>query len=209
MRQTLILLFSIMAFSASGQTYPFARDFVNGILIFRDSTQRAGQVKWFPSQNEKLKFRETEHGKTTKYSPEEIAGFSVDTLKFVSLYNFEVYSDNYALLGKPTNIRHSFGQLLDSGRFNIYFVIITGYNAIGGTSQNYPNFLFQDTQNNSLGLVAYPFEIRMRGKKYDKAKENLYIMFKDYPAIVEKLRNYKEQDDFFEIINMVKAINRK
>ena len=209
MRQPTFLLFTLLTFSAFGQNYPFAKDYVNGTIMLKNSSQKTGQLKWFPHQNEKLKFRETEKGETVKYSPEEIAGFSADTLKFVSLYDFDAYSDNYALLGKTSNIKHTFGQLLDAGKFNIYFVLITGYNAISGAIQTYPNFLFQSTQNKSSGLVAYPFAIRMKDKKYDKAKENLNVLFKDYPDIVEKLKKYKQQDDFFEIINMVKVINRQ
>jgi hypothetical protein len=209
MRQTTLLLLTFLTFSAFGQNYPFAKKFINGIIFFKDSFQKEGQVKWFPHQNEKLRFRETSKGEATKYSPEEIAGFTADTLNFASLYNFEAYSDNYALLGKTSNIKHTFGQLLDKGKFNIYFVLITGYNAIGGTIQTYPNFLFQNTQDNNSGLVAYPFAIRMKDNKYDNAKENLYVLFKDYPDIVEKLKSYRQQDDFFEIINMVKSINRQ
>jgi hypothetical protein len=55
--------------------------------------------------------------------------------------------------------------------------------------------------------AAYPFAIRMKDKKYEKAKENLYIFFKDYPQIIEKIKNYKKQDDFFEIINLIKKAN--
>ncbi|WP_153797589.1 hypothetical protein [Foetidibacter luteolus] len=194
---------------AYSQSYPFVKDFVSGTIIFKDSSTKAGQIKWFPHQNEKLKFREHENAETIKYSPEEIAGFSADTLLFVSLYNFEAFSGNYPLLGKTTHIKHTFGELIDRGKFNIYLVVITGYDAIGGAIQIYPNFLFQNTQDSNSNPVAYPFAIRMRDKKYDKAKVGMQELFKDYPEIVEKINSYKQQDDFYEIINMVKMINRK
>lgn len=209
MRQVILLLLTFLTFPAFGQNYPFAKDFVNGAVILKDNSLKAGQVKWFPHQNEKLKFRETENGETIKYSPEDVAGFSADTFKFVSLYNFDAYADNYALFGKTSNIKHTFGQLLDTGKFNIYFVLITGYNAISGAIQTYPNFLFQNSQDNALGLVAYPFAIRMKDKKYERAKEKLYALFKDSPAIVDRLKNYKKEEDFFEIVNMIKAANRQ
>jgi hypothetical protein len=208
MRHVAVLIFALLTFSAFGQNYPFAKEFVNGSIILKDSSRKMGQVKWFPHQNEKLKFRETENAETIKYSPEEIAGFIVDTLSFISVYNLDVYSDNYALLGKPSKIKHTFAQVVDTGKFNIYLALIAGNNAISGDIQVYPNFLFQNPHESSLGFVAYPFAIRMKDKKYDKAKETLYVLFKDYPDIVEKLRNYKQQDDFFEIINLVKAVNR-
>jgi hypothetical protein len=209
MRQTTLLFFTFLTFSAVGQAYPFAREFVNGTIVLKDSSKKTGELKWFPNQNEKLKFRDTKKGETQKFSPEEIIGFSADTLTLISLYNFNAYSDNYALLGKTSTIKHTFGQLLDTGKFNIYLVHITGYSAISGTIQAYPNFLFQNTQGNNSELIAYPFAIRMKDKRYEKAKENLYILFKDYPDIIEKLKGYKQQDDFFKIINMVKDVNRQ
>jgi hypothetical protein len=209
MRHIAVLIFALLTFSAFGQNYPFAKEFVEGSIILKDSSRKTGQVKWFPHQNEKLRFRGIENAETIKYSPEEIAGFIVDTLKFISLYNFDVYSDNYALLGKPSKIKHTFAQVLDTGKFNIYLVLITGNNAISGDIQVYPNFLFENPHENNLGLVAYPFSIRMKDKKYDKAKETLYVLFKDYPDIVEKVKNYNKQDDFFEIIDMVKVVNRR
>lgn len=62
MKQFAILLFVLAAFSAYAQHYPFARDFVDGSITFKDSSQKEGQVMWFPHQNEKLKFRETAGG---------------------------------------------------------------------------------------------------------------------------------------------------
>ena len=208
-RQSVILLHCLWSFVAFGQDYPFAKDFKNGTIIFKDSSRKTGQLKWFPHQNEKLKFRETDDGEIKKYSPEEIAGFTVDTLKFVSLYNLEIYSDNYALLGKTSKIKQTFGQLIDTGKFNIYFVLITGYNALSGAIQTYPNFLFKKTQDDHAKLVAYPVAIRMKDKKYEKAKEELYTVFADFPDIIEKLKTYKQQDDFYEIIHSIKTVNRQ
>lgn len=209
MKQTIFILLALLEFSAFGQNYPFAKNFAGGTVILNDFTRKTGQIKWFPHQNEKLKFRENERGETIKYSPEEIAGFMVDTFKFVSLLNFKVYADEYALLGKTSNLKHTFGQLLDTGRFTIYFVLIAGFNALSGSIQTYPNFLFQNARDSGAALIAYPFAIRMKDKKYENAKDDLYALFKDYPEVVEKLRVYKQQDDFFEIVDMVKAINRR
>jgi hypothetical protein len=193
--------------SVYGQDYPFAKNFVNGTLILKDSTKLSGQLKWFPHQNEKLKFRETENDEPKKYSPEDLIGFISDTLKFVSLFDLVVYSDNYALLGKTTKIKHTFGQLLDSGNYNIYFVLITGFDAISGAIQTYPNFYFEKKVDSNFIYAAYPFAIRMKDKKYEKAKENLYLFFKDYPQIIERIKSFKKQDDFFEIIELMKKAN--
>jgi len=207
MRLIIVLLFSLSGIAAFAQNYSFAKNFVPGSIILKDSSRKAGQVKWFPQQNERLRFRESEKAETIKYSPEEIAGFEVDSLRFASLHDFDAYAAGYALLGKTSHVKHTFGEIRGTGKFNIYFVLITDYNAVGGDNQVYPNFLFQSTQENNSRLVAYPVAIRMKNKKYDKAKEDLYTLFKDYPAIVEKLKNYQQQDDFSEIIDMVKAVN--
>lgn len=203
----IIILFSFLTIPVFGQDYPFAKDFVTGTVILKDSTQKVGQLKWFPDPTEKLKFRETETDDTKKYSPEDLLGFSADTLKFVSLFNLEVYADNYALLGKPIKIRHTFGQLLDSGKFNIYFVFIRGYNAVAGGIQTYQNFIFEKRVDNNYQYAAYPYATRMRDKRYEKAKEDLYRFFKDYPDIIEKIKSYKQQDSFFEIIDLMKKLN--
>ncbi|MDR6158033.1 hypothetical protein QF023_001549 [Chryseobacterium sp. SLBN-27] len=49
----------------------------------------------------------------------------------------------------------------------------------------------------------------MKEKKYEKAKENLYGLFKDYPEIIEKIRVYKKENNFLEIIDMIDHINEK
>ena len=200
-----VLFFRTVA--AGAQDYPFAKDFVPGTIILKDSSKKAGQIKWYPDPGEKLKFRENENGKTIKYTAEEILGFNVDSLKFVSLFNFEVYAAQYALLGKKMTVKHTFGQLLDSGRYNIYFVTISEYNALSGGIQNYPNFLFEKKTDSGYQYAAYPFAIRMRDKKYENAKENLFVFFKDYPEIIDKIKSYKQQDSFLEIISLMKKLN--
>ncbi|MCO5241827.1 MAG: hypothetical protein M9904_17430 [Chitinophagaceae bacterium] len=207
MRQLAITLLTFWTISVYGQDYPFAKTFIDGTIILKDSTQLKGQLKWYPHQNEKLKFRVSENAEIKKYSPEDLISFTTDTLKFVSLFDLEVYSDNYALLGKTSKIKHTFGQLLDSGSFNIYFVLITGVDAISGAIQPYPNFYFEKKVGNNYVSAAYPFAMRMKEKKYEKAKDNLYTFFKDYPQIIEKIKSYKKQDDFFEIIDLMKKEN--
>jgi hypothetical protein len=202
-----VIIFFFQVVAAGAQDYPFAKDFVRGAIIIKDSTIKTGRIKWFPDPGEKLKFRENENSKTIKYTPDELLGFSVDSLKFVSLFNFEVYAAQYALLGKKLTVKHTFGQLLDSGSYNIYFVSISEYNALSGVMQNYPNFLFEKKTDSGFKYAAYPFEIRMKDTKYENAKENLYVFFKDYPEIIDKIKSYRQQDNFYEIISLMKKLN--
>jgi hypothetical protein len=75
------------------------------------------------------------------------------------------------------------------------------------SAQTYFNFIFEKKADSSTQYVAYPFGTRMKEKRYETAKENLYIFFKDYPDIIEKIRTYKQQDNFFEIIDLMKKSN--
>jgi hypothetical protein len=207
MRHLIIILLTFLTMPVHGQLYSFEKNFVNGTIILKDSTKLAGQLKWFPSQNERIKFKENGNTDVKKYSPEDLIGFTVDSMNFVSLFDLEVYSDNYVLFGKTSKIKHTFGQLYDSGSFNIYFVLISGYDAISSTSQTYPNFYFEKKIDKNSVCAAYPFALRMRDKKYEKAKENLYVFFKDNQQIIERIRAYKKEDNFFEIIDLLKKAN--
>jgi hypothetical protein len=201
------VLFTVSAFA---QRYPFENNFIKGVVIMKDHSLQSGEVKWYPQQTEKLNFRESGKKKVIKYSPEDIAGFvAADTLKFVSLLNLTVYADNYPVFNNFSTIKHTFAHLIDSGRFTIYFVVITRFNAFTRTLGSYPNFLFQDTRDSSGKLIPYPFAIRMLERNYEAAKANLFVMFRDYPAIVEKLRNFTRRDNFLEIVDMIEAVNRQ
>ena len=185
----------------TAQEFSFAKDFKSGKLILNDKSELNGELKWFPSQNSDVKFRKTNEDKIIKYGPNEISGFRVENINFVSLKDFTVFADNYALIGQTTKIKEAFVQVISEGKFNIYLASITGYDPIGRNIQNYDNFIFQNSENNKI--YAYPYLIRMKEKKYEKAKEDLYVLFKDYPQIIEKIKNYQKEDNFLEIIDLV------
>ena len=62
------------------------------------------------NQNERLRFKQTEKGDIQKYSAREIKGFEVDTFKFNSLTDIEIYGDSYPLLGKTSTLKQSLGS---------------------------------------------------------------------------------------------------
>lgn len=188
-----------------GQDYSFAKEFTKGSIILKNQSIVDGELKWFPSQTSDLKFRKNEKEKPVKYKPSDVLGFSSENMKFVTLSSFTAFADTYALVGRPIEIKETFGQVISEGKFNIFLVIITGYNPIGGGIENYSNFLFQDSKDGKK-LYAYPYLIRMKENKYENAKEQLLILFKDYPEITEKIKNFKKQDNFLEIIEMIEAI---
>lgn len=204
---TLTLLFISLFFYA--QNYPFATEFTSGKVVLKDLSELNGQIKWYPSQNDKLKFRKNEDQNPVKYAPDDLISFSSGDMKFVPLHNFQAYADNYALIGTPTKIENTFGEVISEGKFNIYLTSIRGYNAITRTTQDYMNFVFQESSDPEKKLYAYPYIIRMKDKKYEKAKENLYLLFKDYPEIVEKIRAFKKENNFLEIIDMIGNINAR
>ncbi|WP_291069942.1 MULTISPECIES: hypothetical protein [unclassified Empedobacter] len=46
----------------------------------------------------------------------------------------------------------------------------------------------------------------MKDKKYEKAKADLYILFKDYPEVIEKIKSFSKENSFLEIIEMIGKI---
>lgn len=167
-------------------------------------------VFWNGTPNQKLSFRESEMAPLKKFALKDVAAFYTEreNRKYVSLSGFEAYAGNFMLLGIPSKIKYSFGEQLDSGRFNIYLVVIEEYTS-HGEMMSYPNIVFQNTTDNTMELVAYPFDIRLMNNKYEKTKEKLYTLFKDYPNIVTAIKSYNQQDNFSAIIDMVKAVNRQ
>lgn len=209
MKQLINLAFFFNSLFFFAQSYPFATDFTIGKVILKDSSEMCGQIKWYPSQNDKLRFRKNENENAVKYTPDDLISFSSGDMKFVPLRDFQAYADNYALIGTPTKIENTFGQAISEGKFNVYLTSIRGYNAIARTAEDYLNFVFQDTADPDKKLYAYPYMIRMKDKKYEKVKENLYVLFKDYPEIVEKIRAFKKENNFLEIIDMIDHVNEK
>jgi hypothetical protein len=207
MKPIAIALLFLLRLPALGQEYPFARDFVNGAVILKDSTRMTGQIKWFPSQDEKVRFRETPSSDTKKYTPEDLVGFTVDTFRFVSLPGFEACMEYYPLTGKKSRIKHAFGESLAAGRINAYIVPLTGYNGFSRSIETYPNLLFQRTRGDSILYAAFPFGMRMKESKFEKAKTDLYSFFEGYPAIISKIRDLRRQDDLFELIGLIKKEN--
>ena len=206
-KQILLLLIIFSSFFLQAQDYSFTKDFIKGKITLKDSSIIEGELKWFPSQNSDVKFRKNKDQKTIKYSPNEVINFSVENIKFVPLKNFTAFAEHYALIGKTSEIKETFAQVISEGKFNIFFVYITGYDPISNKIQNYENFVFQNSQDNEKKLYSYPYLIRIKEKKYENAKENLYALFKDYPQIIEKIKNYKKEDNFLEIIDVVKNLN--
>jgi hypothetical protein len=199
-----LMLWGLPAAQAQGPSYPFARNFMPGVIFLKDNTQKTGLIKWFPAQEEKLIFRESEKAPKQKFPPEELAGFQVDSFRFRSISEFEVYGNDYALLGKMSKINHTFGLLLDSGKVNSYMVYYSGYNALGGSVQSYANMLFEKKTDSGYRYAAFPVAMRMREKKFERVKDNLQSFFSDYPEIADKMKFLRQEDDFVDILNLLK-----
>ncbi|WP_314243992.1 hypothetical protein [Empedobacter tilapiae] len=206
MKTILLITLMISSLVINAQEYSFAKDFVTGKVTLNDLSELNGELKWTPSHDSDLKFRKTKDDKVTKYNPNEIIGFTVDKMSFVSLKNLIVYSDNYALIGQTTKIKESFAQVVSKGKFNIYLITLAGYNPISRAPEDYLNFIFQDATNEKNNLIAYPYLIRMKEKKYEKAKADLYILFKDYPEVIEKIKSFNKENSFLELIEMIGKI---
>jgi len=188
-------------------SYPFDTDFKPGLIFLHDGSQKSGLIKWYPAQEEKLIFRESEKAPKQKFPPEDLAGFQVDTFRFRSISGFEVYGNDFALLGKMSAIKHTFGHLLDSGKVNTYLVYYSGYNALGGAIQSYLNVVFERKTDSGNIYAAYPVAIRMRDKKFEKVKDNLQLFFRDYPDVAEKIKTLQQESGLAEILSQVRKLN--
>ena len=192
-----------MTLEATAQDFPFTRNFVSATIILKDSKQKTGFVKWNTNQNERLRFKSSINGDEVKYSPSDLPGFQVDTLKYKSLFDLEVYAENYPLLGKTSKLKQTFGQILHQGKINIYLTAYHGYEAMSGAGI-FLNIVFEKLSNGRKEYTSYPILMRMKDKKYEAAKDRLYSFFADYPLIVEKIKQYNQRQDFFEVISLIK-----
>jgi hypothetical protein len=88
-----------------------------------------------------------------------------------------------------------------------YLVYYNGYNALAGSNQSYPNILFEKKTDSGWVYAAWPVNIRMKDKKFEKVKGNLQSFFSDYPEIAEKIKTFQQQDGFSGILDLVKKIH--
>lgn len=204
MKSLLIAVCILITGSVTAQNYPFAKNFVPGTIILKDSTQKKGFIKWFPAPNEKLQFKATDEDKAVKYSCNDLLGFSTDSLQFKTLSNISVYGESFALLNKMSLIKQSFARVIYTGRINIYFVLYFGYDALQGGVATFPNIIFEKIKNDAPEYAAYPVSIRMRQKKYEQAKQNLYPFFSEYPSILKQLKLYSTDSSIFSLVDFIK-----
>lgn len=209
MKPTLFTLFLLLTFSSFAQKYPFYNHFAEGAIILKDGTENPGFIKWNFSPASRLLFRETAKGNNTKYSAEDIDGFIVGDQMWIPIFNFKAYSGGYPLLGVPSKYKHSFAQLIDTGKFNIYLAPVLDLDGISASPITYTNFFFQKRDSSNTELVPYPVAIRMVNRRYEKAKEDLYELFKDYPHIVEAIKNYTQEKSFYPIVDLVHEVNQQ
>ena len=193
--------------TASAQDYPFSRNYYEGFIILKNSTRIDGYIKWMPDQTVKLRFMKKLNSSTEKYAPEDLQGFQVDSFRFISLFNFNVYAEQYDYFGTTTKIKSDFVQLIDSGAFTIYLANTSGYNH-NGDLQYYSNYVFQKKTKDGFQYAAYPIgNLSADNNKFARVKAELREFFKDYPAVVEKLRNLKQEEDFSETVDLMKHLN--
>jgi hypothetical protein len=206
MKIYLIAALLLITATVAAQSYPFAKNFVPGTIFLKDGSPKQGFIKWFPSPNEKLRFKRAEHYDADKYSFNDLAGFQTDSLQFKTLSNLTVYGESYALLNKMSNIKQTFAQVVYTGKINIYYVLYYGYDAVQGGIVTYPNIIFEKTKEDKQEYAAFPVLMRMREKKYEQAKQNLLPFFSDYPAILEKLKLYTKDSNVFTFVEFIKQI---
>jgi hypothetical protein len=209
MRSFSLLLVLLASSHAVAQLFPYAGQYVTGTVLLPDSSVRSGEVMWVAHQNQKLRFRTSAEVEPEKYGPAELISFVADTFHFVSLHDIRVWAENTAVLGKTSRIKHVFAQRLHAGTYTVHMVFIEAYDGVSGAIQTYPNILFQRSDEPGATPVPLPFGIRMKDERLEKAKEPLYALFTDHPALVDALRALGKQDDIAPVIRAVKAIDAR
>ncbi|OQP62374.1 hypothetical protein A3860_28870 [Niastella vici] len=204
MKSLLIVVGLFVTWSVRAQSYPFAKDFVPGTITMKDATQKKGLIKWFPSPNEKLWFKPNRE-QEEKYAVNDLQGFNTDSLQFKTLSNLDVYGEDFPLLNRMSKLKQTFAQVIYTGKINVYYVLYFGYNALEGKYETYPNIIFEKTKEEKQEYAAFPVMIKMQDKKYEKAKQNLYPFFKDYPAIQQKLKQYYLDSNIFSLVEFIKT----
>jgi hypothetical protein len=101
-----------------------------------------------------------------------------------------------------SKIKHTFGQLLDSGKVNSYLVYYSGY-VLWAVRYNPMPTSYLKKSDSGYMYAAFPVALRMKEKKFEKVKDNLRSFFGDYPEIAEKIKAIQQQDDY---VNMVKRL---
>jgi len=206
MKSLIFIIGMCISCSVSAQNYPFAQHFVEGTITLKDATQKKGLIKWFPSPNEKLRFKLNDQPED-KYGVTDLLGFATDSLQFKTLTNLEVYGEEFAVLNRMSKLNQTFAQVVYTGKINIYYVLYYGYDALQGGFVTYPNIIFEKTKDDKQEYAAFPVYIKMREKKYEKAKQNLYPFFSDYPAILKKLKLYSLDSNIFSLVEFIKTSN--
>jgi hypothetical protein len=191
--------------SVSAQNYPFAKQFVPGTITLNDATQKKGLIKWFPSPNEKLRFRMNEE-QEEKFGIADLQGFTTDSLQFKTLTNLTVYGEDFSSRNKLSVLQQSFAQIIYTGTINIYYVLYYGYDTRQGCINTYPNIIFEKTKGDTQEYAAFPVLTKLNEKKYAQAKQNLYPFFSDFPAIQEKLKHYRQNNNIITLVEFIKKI---
>jgi hypothetical protein len=178
---------------------------VPGTITLNDATQKKGLIKWFPSPNEKLRFKMNED-QEVKFGISDLQGFTTDSLQFKTLTNLTVYGEDFSSRNKLSVLQQSFAQIIYTGTINIYYVLYYGYDDRQGCINTYPNIIFEKTKGDKQEYAAFPVLTKMNEKKYAQAKQNLYPFFSDFPAIQEKLKHYRQNNNIITLVEFIKKI---
>jgi hypothetical protein len=206
MKSLIIVVCLFITCSVSAQNYPFIKNFVAGTIILKDGSRKTGLIRWFPDPSEKLRFKMNNDAVEEKYQIPDLQGFTTDTLHFKMLSNLEIYGEDYPVLNKMSKLKNMFGQIIYTGKINVYYVLYNGYDPLRNGYSAYPNLIFEKTKDNKPEFAAFPVYINMREKRYDEAKERLLPFFSEYPAIQEKLKTFNRATNMSGFVDSFKQI---
>jgi hypothetical protein len=182
-----------------------------GHILLPDSTKTVGLIKVAGSRRSDIYFKKTVNEKAVRYRPSELSGYSVDTLKYISLLNVPVFGSQVTF-GKVTVEKELFGLVKAEGKIKVFQVVAYGYDPLT-ESKSFVNYIFQKQVGDSLASIPFPLLVPLSKKRYQKAVDDLSAFFTGYPQIQDFLKTWKRPtshdgiEQYDKLIALVKDIH--
>lgn len=189
----------LMATQVQAQDYDFIDEYTPGQIVYADSTIARGLLKWNMPANGKVRFKRAPEADAVKIRPDEILGFSIAGIEFTKLENVPSVSVEFALVGITTKIDRIYARVLHRGPFDVYKVHIPAYKPVNGSMMTVVNYVFAKDDR----LICFPEGLRMKDKRYEKAKKKLMKFFAGYDEIVDRIAEYDKRDSCEPIVEAV------
>ncbi|MEE9409248.1 MAG: hypothetical protein V3V28_14375 [Polaribacter sp.] len=195
MKNRILILLLIISFKAASQDINIFNSYRDGILYFRDSTEKKGLIKI--TSDDEIKFKETRKGKKQIYNYE-------------SIKKIHFYKNNKTLYYKHNNSSVYLLEKEVSGKIDLYFKIVNSGHIMGANGMmmhgGFYNTYYIGNKGSDI-IEALDENVKSREfwltfSKYIKDCQYLIEKVKDKKSIKKNFRKKKSR-----LINMVNDYN--